>query len=562
MQTQPSNWSNLKPLPLNNFENLIILYATFYYRWSTPGQVKERKFLNNEFVYDEKKIIEEQVAKLKKSIEEYRGYCSVCNKQIKTILVGKEGFLDKGRTGRNADRESIQSLIEQGKRGAFQAVFTPYSSRVGRRRSVTSTIRDELKDVGIQIYSLHQPIPLKCPTCYDPYDDDSSVITETISDMQAELEISQIRRNYRIGMPTRVKSGKPPGSLPYGLIKKYRTVGTDTRGNDIQEQIYVWDEKKVAIVQRIATEYLEGLGTWKISQRLNLEDIPSPQERKWGRGGILHILKNPAYAGKIRFGWKTSKMGKRTVQPRDNWMIEDAVFNEIWNYDYYLKIQDEIKRRVTIGGRAVASDALLVGLLKCMLCHYSMYQANSSKLLKNGDAYKWSGYACGTFLHRGACQHNAIKQEKLDSLVLREVVKLANDETRKSFLRKMGQSRMSDFESSLKQKKLAFKNATIAYDRAVIAYQKGIDSIEDYAKNKKDLSPIINTLNHEIQNLESKTKNNSSLLWEKPYEIALKRFLECPTPKDKRKVKSILNQLIEKVEFKKDPRNIKIYYRI
>ena len=291
-----------------------ILNAVTYSRVSTKGQMGKQTKLGSRIIFDEKASLGEQKKKTKEAIINHKGYCPKCGNEIRTAFVGEE-YRDEGISGRTIEREDIQRLILDAKNKKFDVVFTAYSSRLGRNVTTATQIRNELRKSGVQIYSLAQPIPIKCPSCYDPLDDDSTVINETISDLQSQLELSQIRRNYKIGMPKRIKEGKPAGSLAYGLVKKYKVQGNDERGNEILQTIYIWNRKKTAIVNRIAQEYLQGVGIWKISQKLNQDDIPSPQGKKWGRSAVLVILKNPAYAGSVRFGWKPVKNGKRIIQP-------------------------------------------------------------------------------------------------------------------------------------------------------------------------------------------------------------------------------------------------------
>lgn len=542
--------------------DITVLRAPIYYRWSTPGQIKEKKFRNNRVEYDEKKIIAAEVENLKKAINNYHGYCSKCNKEIRTVFTGVI-YLDKARTGRKLEREEVSRLMDDAKESNFQAVFTKMASRLGRNGRVTRDIRDNLKGLGIQVYALHQPVPLECPECFDPLDNDSAVIIETMSDMQSELELSAIRRNYQTGMPLRIKKGKPAGSLAYGLVKGYKVLGKDIRGDEQIEEYYKWDEDKTNIAKRIAGEFLGGSGTWSISKGLNDDGILSPRGKSWGRSAILHILKNPIYAGLVRFGWKISKRKKRIITSKDKWMMEKACFDGIWPPDYYEKIQDELARRRKVGGRAVSSEALLIGLLKCGFCGYSMFQARGSKPLKDGTIYHWNGYGCGKFLHGGTCQHNGIKQDRVDKTVLNEVLKLASDDTKKAFHQELSKKKSKNLETTLKERKIKFHTLNNQFIRISEAYNKGIDTLEEYATKKKELLPLIETTRNEVTELEGKVKSIPQLTWNDKYELAVRKFLDHPNMEDKKEVKTILNRLIDTIEIKAKPKpfHIKINYK-
>lgn len=540
-------------------KEIVVIPAWSQGRVSTKGQVEEKTIRNKKVFFKEKASLSEQRAKCRKAISEYRGNCPVCYKPIRLTFEG-ESFTG-GESGREKERRDIKNILQVASNGAFKVLVTIDNDRLARKRATAVQFRDELKELGIQVYSLAQPVPLKCPDCFDPLDDDTGLIVETLSDMKAQLDLNKIRRNYKIGMPKRIKEGKPTGSLPYGLNKTYKKVDTDAKGNDVMEEVYRWDDEKVSILKRITKEYLSGKGVWKISQGLNKDGIPSSQGKKWGRSAILHMLKNPIYAGYIRFGWKPVEKGERQIQPMDEWMLEEAQFDGIWSRDYYEEIQDEIERRSTIGGRAVSSEGLLIGILKCARCKYSMYQGQSGKKLNNGEDYEWRGYVCGTYKSKGTCEHNGIKQEKLDSIVINEVLKLADETTRKEFIKELTESTEVDYEKQLDAKKKRYSQLSGQFDRIKEAYLEGVDELAEYESKKNELVPQIESIKEDIGELEDKIKDPGGLDWEEEYEEVLRRFEKHPSKEEKQKVRTILARLIERVEFRNKPFSVKLFYR-
>ena len=540
-------------------EETIILPAWTQRRVSTKHQVGRRVQSNGETRFEEKASLEEQSVRCKEAVVNYRGNCPVCYKEIRLDFAGES--VAKGESGRNIERTDIEEILKNASAGAYKVLITTDNDRLARRRSVAVLMREKLKGFGIQIYSLSQPIPLKCPDCYDPYFDDTATIIETMSDMKSQLDINKIRRNYKIGMPKRIESGKPTGSLAYGLMKKFKKVDEDVNGNDILEEYYRWDRKKTAIVRRIASEYMSGKGVWGICRDLNADGIPASRGGKWRRSAILHLLKNPVYAGYNRFGWKPVIKGKRKLQPREKWMVRKACFKGIWNLGYYEQLQEELKRRAKTGGRAVSSDALLIGILKCAYCKYSMIQIKGGKLLKDGTPYVWVGYGCGTFLQTGVCKHNGIKQEKLDQIVINEILKLADKNTRREFYKKFRCSKKQDYKKLLEQKKNKLSRLLRKFERLNKAYLNEVDTLEEYSKKKSALLPEIESLKSEVSTLSNKVKNPVKLNWTEVYEDSLKKFAESPTKEDKKKTKIILARLIHRVEFRRKPFSVKIFYK-
>lgn len=555
LNNQATNDFNLKnSLLLAN--DITIIPTWIQGRVSTKPQLGKK--VKN--IFEEKASLPEQQNNCLKAIADYKGRCSKCSKEIRLIHVGTS--LAKGESGQNLDREDTEEFLRLAKEGKFQVLITNDNDRLCRARSTGIMIREQLKRMGIQIYSLSQPLPLKCPSCFDFYDDDSAVMVETMSDMKSQLDISKIRRNYKIGMPRRILMGKPPGSLPYGLMRRYRTIGKDSSGSDIQETYYEWDPNKVAIVKRIACEYMAGKGIWAICKDLNDEGIPSPQGKQWGRSVLPVILKNPNYAGQVRFGWKTTKNGERRIQPRENWIMHKAQFNGIWDDDYDKKLQAEIKRRATLGGRTIMSKALLIGLLKCGWCDYSMFQITSRRTFKNGKKYLWKGYGCGSFLHKGTCRHNGKLQKVIHDLVLEEVLKLANDKARAAYLEKVNKSKTDNRAELYELKDREFKKRLDEFDRINRAYKEGVDTLAEYKKNKEELLPILENLQKELISLNAQANTPIVKLdWDKQYQSILSKFIESPAEKDVPIIRKILVSLIDKIQFKSDPLYIKIFYK-
>lgn len=537
-------------------DEVVVLKAWIQGRVSTKSQVRGK--VNG--IFSEKASLPQQQKNCEEAIESYRGRCSKCSRELRMIKVGVS--LARGESGQNFDREDTNEILDRAGRGEFQILVTNENDRLARSMGTGAMIREKLKRSGIQIYSLSQRVPLRCPECYDFYDDDSTLMIEAMSDCKSQMDIAKIRRNYKVGMPLRIKQGKPAGSLAYGLMKKYRVIGKDFNGNDRLETYYEWDPEKTKIADRIASNYLEGIGVWKICQNLNSEGIPSSQGKKWGRSAILCILKNPAFAGYVRFGWKPTRRGVRKIQPKEEWIMHEASFDPVWSEEYFDRIQNEIKRRYMQGGRAVSSSALLVGLLKCGYCGCSMLQSSTHRTMKNGLPYFYRGYACGGFLHRGSCVHNGKIQKIVDELVIKEVLKLANETTREAYVNKVKSAKLSNPVKLFKQKELEYKRKLDQLARVRQAFQAGVDSLKEYEENKESLGPEIEQLRQELVEFNATANSPTKIDWSKKYVDILSKFTQRNSDTDLQKVRLILSRLITKIEIKSKPLSINITYKL
>lgn len=141
----------------------------------------------------------------------------------------------------------------------------------------------------------------------------------------AESERLRIRERMVRGKRQRVVRGKLiNASTPLYGYRQDRTTSART--------IY---EPEAAIVRRIWSLALAGIGQRSIAQKLNAEGVPCPAQGKrifkdsrsprWGKSTIARILAEPAYAGlSVAYRWHHEKRnGKQTVRerPRAEWVI-------------------------------------------------------------------------------------------------------------------------------------------------------------------------------------------------------------------------------------------------
>lgn len=537
------------------------IVRTFIYgRVSENDQLKNRNIANGQDLTDDSASVKEQPRICKDFIDNHKGFCPKCRKNI-SLLYEDERF-DGGETGTNFNRSGAETMVEKATNGEIDLVLVAENDRLGRSQYETQGIRNELIRLGVQVCAVNQPKSIFCPTCYNPFEDDSGVIMDMVSDVKSHLDLSRIMRNYKVGMANRVNNGLPSGSLGYGLEKT-----KDEKVGATRIQVYEWNKTKTKIVKRIVRDYMDlGLGMWKISQRLNEENIPSSQGKEWGRSAIKHILNNPVYAGYIRYRRTISGLvkgsKKRIMQPREKWVLQKAVWHKdrLWDLSYYEQILKTIENRYSMGGRANGSGGLLIGLLKCGYCGYSMFQENTKKLRQNGNLYIWSGYNCGTYAHRGSCIHNGKRQKVVNDLVINEVLKLAdNDSARKTYFQKIHNQKILSSKEELNNKEHALKELNIRLSKASDAYLSTDFSLKEYSDEKRKILPRISELEADIdklRNLSSSTKNSSI----PDFMNVVERIRNEYQAGEYKNLQLLLRKIINRIDFKRKPISIKITF--
>lgn len=194
----------------------------------------------------------------------------------------------------------LEELIKSTPR-AFDILVCRSFDRLGRTRTLISTIEELCEQYGILIVAVREGLP---PTL-DPTQYEGSSYVSASRGASAKEEIVRLKNRRDRGMKEKVRRGEFPGISPFGY----------TVDKDGKIQI---DPTAAATVRRILIDlYLrEGMGTQAIAVRLNEENRLSARGLRWTHGGVAMVLQRvERYAGWIEFN-KDSQAGKEYVRVR------------------------------------------------------------------------------------------------------------------------------------------------------------------------------------------------------------------------------------------------------
>jgi site-specific DNA recombinase len=185
----------------------------------------------------------------------------VCHKTIaERGWIFVQQYLDEGVSGHlTEERHGLQSMLRDAREHKFDLIVVKDYDRFARNKDSAAIIRQELKELGIQTFSVNTPVSPKLPGEYDPDEDDLGTIVEAISDMRSDLERKQIARRMKMGKMSRAKSSNIPNRVPYG----YRIV-RNLDGTKINRTIEV-NEEEASRVRFIFNSYAQGQGQRKIA---------------------------------------------------------------------------------------------------------------------------------------------------------------------------------------------------------------------------------------------------------------------------------------------------------
>jgi site-specific DNA recombinase len=194
-------------------------------------------------------------------------------------------YKDEGVSGHLVvERYGLQSMLRDAREHRFDLIVVKDYDRFARDKDAAGIIRKELKELGIQTFSVNTPVDPKPPGEYDPDEDDLGTIVETISDMRSDLERKQIARRMKNGKMSKAKAGSIPNRAPYG----YRIIRT-LEGTKIKRNIET-NEEEASRVRFIFNSYAQGKGHRKIAIELNRKGWKSPNGNQWHTATIRYIL--------------------------------------------------------------------------------------------------------------------------------------------------------------------------------------------------------------------------------------------------------------------------------
>lgn len=251
-------------------------------------------------------------------------------------------YEDEDYSGLREDRPSFCRMIEDGKKKKFEIILCKTQSRF--TRSVTTA----------EMY-LHEKFPLwgiRFVTVIDGVDTakKENKKARQINSLVNEWYCEELSENIRSVLRKKMELGQFLGNYaPYGYKK-----------DDKDRHHLVILEEEAQVVRYINKLYLSGLSCKKVADKLTLEHIPTPSQKKqsrgedlgrkpcehWGAGTIRKILTNSVYLGHMVQGkeQKISFKSPKTVEvPKQHWVVVKNTHEPIISEKIFHKVQKKIK---------------------------------------------------------------------------------------------------------------------------------------------------------------------------------------------------------------------------
>ena len=431
-------------------------------------------------------------------------------------------------------RPEMQRLISEVEQGLWDGVLVMEVERLARG----DTIDQGIVARAFKLSSTKIVTPVKT---YDPDNEYDEEYFE-FGLFMSRREYKTINRRIQRGRVSAAKEGKYVSSTPpYGYDRvKLKDKGYSLAANgesDVVKSIFAW--------------YLQGDGCSVIARRLDDMHVPTRSGRPWSKATIRDIIRNPVYAGKIRFGYRQIKKGTESEARviNEDALCVDGVHEALIDQDAF----DRAQYLMTHSARLpVKLDTTLknpfTGLAVCGKCGSRMTRLGVNSHCCYATLKCSNRYCDNVSAPIYLIEHELIKQisQYMDGYLVQLKNMMGNDAPDKAAEKAL-------FKANGELMKIK-KQLSSLYD----LLEQGIYTVDIFTQRNKDLSERKKHLEQIIAQLEDKEAQRCAqeeLIHEIP---ALSRALDGYYYSDSAKLKNVLlRKIISKFEYVKNEANFR-----
>ena len=445
------------------------------------------------------------------------------------IIPDEYVYYDDGISGKSARKRSNFNLMiatAKEKDSPFDAIFVWKFSRFARNQEESLVYKNLLRKIGISVVSVSETLP----------DGPFGSLVERIIEWMDEFYLINLSVEVTRGMEEKISRGEPVVPPPFGYV--------------MGENTYLPDEETADIVREVFQRYANGEKQRAIAMTLGERGIRTKYGNLPENRYVDYMLHNPCYIGKIRW----SQDGTRVVSKRDydneNITVYDGNWKPLISMELWEKVQkmlEDQKKRYAKHSRTVQPiDFMLKGLVRCSSCEGTLAMSSAVSGKNKTRTMQCCNYS------RGSCHtSHSVTVPKLENALIDGLEKAVKD---KKFnivptVPKKVEQNSVDYDKliAVEERKL---------ERMREAYLAEIDTLEQYAKNKKEVTAKIDDLKARRDKIVT-TEIDMNAYAEKVLSVVefIKREDVTPTAKNE-----ALRTIIEKLVYEKAKGNLAIYF--
>lgn len=374
------------------------------------------------------------------------------------IIVPQEYIFVESVSGRKVkNRHEFQRMISIAKseEHPIDVVLVWKFSRFARNQEESIVYKSMLKKDGVEVISISEPL----------IDGPFGSLIERIIEWMDEYYSIRLSGEVQRGMKEKALKNGYQISPPLG----YQAVGKGAP--------YKINETEFKIVEYIFHQYdILNTDSTRIARNLNEKGFRTRLGKPFDVRSVNRILKNPFYYGLVTFA-DISFIGSHEVR------LTKEQFDE--------RIK-KMNQRTKPKHRNVSSCThWLTGILKCGICGASM----TLNGLNHSPYFQCWKYSKG--MHK---QSMSISEKKVTAAVLKNLESiLAGADFEYTYSSPESVDLNTERDALLED----LEKITARESRIALAFEKGIDTLEEYAENKKRLKSAREDLQRKLKELDS-----------------------------------------------------------
>lgn len=431
-------------------------------------------------------------------------------------------FRDDGLSGRKAEKRPQFNLMiatSKEKPSPFSAILLWKFSRFARNQEESIFYKSMLRKNGVEVISVSEPV----------LDGPFGTLIERIIEWSDEYYSIRLSGEVKRGMTERVERGGAVSVPPFGY--------------NIENKKYIINPITAPIVQKIFSDYTNGISSIQIARELNNLGIKTTRGNTWENRTVDYILQNPVYIGKIR--WNPKRKTKRNYSDPDIMIVggqhEAIIDDDIFNQVQIIFAKNRRKYRSYVH-KKINEEYMLHGLVKCSNCGASLGMA------ANGISLQ-----CIKYTHGKCNVSHSITIKSINEMVINGIEEAFKGKYfNLSIKNSKGNAPDIEINALIEKEKLKLR-------RIKEAFENGVYTLEDYKESKQTIVAQINNLTEFSKASQVNKIQNSRNLTDKSIDLIAQLRNDNLCEKEKRE---ILCSFVEKIVFNRKSSNIELYFYI
>lgn len=325
-------------------------------------------------------------------------YCRVNDYEVTNV------YLDDGYSAKDTKRPKLQQLLNDAKKGEFNAVLVYKLDRFTRSVRDLYELLEYLQRHGVDFISRQEKF------------DTTTAIGRAmigILGVFAQFERELIAERVRLGMEQKTREGKKAGGrIPYGYDKGEKPI-----------------EEEILLIRLVRELYMSGKSYQAVAAEMHRRGYDR-RGSEWTATNVALTLENIYYAGIIRFGGKLPN-GKYPFRNRDLHvpvLDVQGSHEPVWTMSEYEAHIARMRRR-SIGGNGKVNDYWFNGVLRCGRCGAAVYgRMSPSRVQKNtGERTRTPYYWCSKRKDNKSCDMPMFRQIHVEHLIMQYIGEIKAD---------------------------------------------------------------------------------------------------------------------------------------